>query len=367
MQPGAIAIVQVCGDGDALDELIRTLTHTQPGRTGTMRLATFRNGDGEIDSGLIARISSSDAHLMPHGGPRVVQRLLSRLRELGTELQPADDQPPRLLYPEAHDDYEALMLAALHRARSPLAIDLLLEQPRRWRNQFPPPTEGGGQGVGVRAGSSRAADSHDDDRTRPHPHANPLSQRERESANTAPYFSDEDRARSRRLNRLIDPPLVVLAGPANVGKSTLSNTLLGRSMSIAVDQPGTTRDYTAGAIELLGLVVLWHDTPGLRRNTDAIEAEAIDMARQLMQQADFLIAMTDHEQPWPELPRCPDLRVAGKSDLGRRSDADHQLIATTGAGVPELVRHIRELLVPPADLEHPGPWLFDDRLLQGSA
>ena len=66
-------------------------------------------------------------------------------------------------------------------------------------------------------------------------------------------LSEEDLARSRRLNRLIEPPLVVVVGAANVGKSTLGNALVGRSMSIATDLPGSTRDYTSGRVELAGV------------------------------------------------------------------------------------------------------------------
>jgi hypothetical protein len=72
--------------------------------------------------------------------------------------------------------------------------------------------------------------------------------------------------------------------------------------------------------------------------------------------------MTDDEHGWPTLPKTPDLRVAGKADVGRRDDADLSVSATTGDGVPGLVAAVRDLLVPPADLEHPGPWLFDLRL-----
>ena len=205
-EPGAIAIVQLVGETEAV---LRSLTGVNEWPIGRMRLVDF---DG-IDEGLAGRLGESVAQVMPHGGPRVVQRLLGRLLELGVEAAPPDDVDPRDLYPEAADRYEALALAAVARARSPLAIDLLLDQPRRWR-------------------------------TRPRP-------------------TPEVLARSRRLDRLIEPPLVVLAGPPNVGKSTLSNALLGRSMSIALEGPGTTRDYTSGRIELAGLVVDWHDTPGI--------------------------------------------------------------------------------------------------------
>jgi tRNA modification GTPase len=160
---------------------------------------------------------------------------------------------------------------------------------------------------------------------------------------------------------------VALAGAANVGKSTLSNTLLGRSMSIAADRPGTTRDYTWGRLELAGLVVGWHDTPGLRATDDPDERKAVALARRLLDRADLVIAMTDAEHGWPALPRTADLRLASKADAGGRDDADLCVSATTGAGIPELVAAVRDRLVPPADLEHPGPWLVDSRLTQSPA
>ncbi|MHC4107157.1 MAG: GTPase, partial [Planctomycetota bacterium] len=203
-QPGAIAILQLIGDSTGI---MRTLTGINDWPIGRARLASF----DDIDEGLAGRPAPDITQLMPHGGPRVVSRLTRRLIQLGAQPSQADVDP-ETLYPEAVDRYEAIALAAVARAHSPLAIDLLLDQPRRWRAQ--------------------------------------------------PALSDSDLARSGRLNRLIDPPIVVVAGPANVGKSTLSNALLGRSMSIALDLPGTTRDYTTGRVELAGLVADWYDTPG---------------------------------------------------------------------------------------------------------
>ncbi len=347
-EPGAIAIVQLIG---ATEGILRTLTGVSDWPIGRMRLVDL---DG-IDEGLAGRLGEDVAELMPHGGPRVVQRLIGRLLELGVEAAGPDDVDPRELYPEAADRYEALALGAVARARSPLAIDLLLDQPRRWRK-------------------------------RPRPTPDVL-------------------ARSQRLDRLIEPPLVVLAGPPNVGKSTLSNALLGRSMSIALDRPGTTRDYTSGRIELAGLVVDWHDTPGISPATsqpaaDPIEAKAVDLARRLIGRADFLVAMTDHEHDWPALARQPHLWVMNKTDLaasgskpsspglsspgaltptaltpaltsprrvasGDRREREWMAIsAMNGDGVPEMVTMIRDRLVPPADLADPGPWVFDSRLMR---
>jgi tRNA U34 5-carboxymethylaminomethyl modifying GTPase MnmE/TrmE len=133
-------------------------------------------------------------------------------------------------------------------------------------------------------------------------------------------------------------------------------------MSIALDLPGTTRDYVGGRIELAGLVVEWYDTPGLQAAADAVEAEAAALARPLMESCDLLIAMTDPAHEWPDLPRPADLKVASKCDLGRRGDAELAIGATSGAGLADLVRAVRDRLVPPGDLAHPGPWLFDERL-----
>ncbi len=305
-QPGAIAILQLDGD---VTNVLRAATGIAQWPTGRARLTTL----ADIDRGMALRLTDKVAQIMPHGGPRVVQRLVAWLVDRGVELVAPDDVAPERVFPEATDRFEAMALAAVTRAASPIAVDLLLDQPRRWR------------------------------------------------AATADCNPDAERAR--RLNRLIDPPMVVVAGPANVGKSTLSNALVGRSMSIAADRPGTTRDYTSGRIDLAGVVVDWHDTPGLRDSSDPIEVESVEIARALITRADMVVALTDHQQPWPVLARRPDLRVANKCDLGERGDGgDLSISAATGVGIAELVLAVRDRLVPPEDITHPGPWLFDRRL-----
>ncbi|MEM0982579.1 MAG: hypothetical protein AAGI17_01370, partial [Planctomycetota bacterium] len=83
-----------------------------------------------VDRGVIARYSATRADLMPHGGPLVTRKLTEALSARGVEHRAKPD--PRSVYPEASSEIEARMLATLARAASPLAIDLLLDQPRRW-------------------------------------------------------------------------------------------------------------------------------------------------------------------------------------------------------------------------------------------
>ncbi|MCH8823317.1 MAG: 50S ribosome-binding GTPase [Planctomycetes bacterium] len=330
---GAIAILQLVGD---VQSILEPLTNISDWPIGKLSYVKF----DDIDDGIAVRLCEDVAQIMPHSGPRVVQLLTARLIELGAVL--VDEEYPisaHQIYPEAQDEYEALALEAVARAQSPLAIDLLLDQPHRWRDFV-------------------AADSS---------------------------LSDEDIARSKRLNRLITPPLIALVGLPNVGKSTLSNALLGRSMSITADMPGTTRDYTSGRINLAGLVVDWYDTPGLHQTTDPIEAKAIEFAHRLIQDADLIIALKDHEQDWPTLPRDPDLYVQNKIDLipsilspsppGRGArvsigDSPGQgegpllISAQNNTNIDQLVLAIRDKLIPPTDLQNPSPWLFDKRLIK---
>lgn len=261
-----------------------------------------------VDRGVVARWSGSSAHLMPHGGVAIVRMLAEALTVRGIAEQSNAD--PRKAYPEAADEVEAHMLAALARAASPLAIDLLLDQPRRWR-ECPVPDAGTAE-------------------------------------------------RSRILNRLVDPPLVVGVGPANVGKSTLVNELAGRSVAVVADEPGTTRDHVGVTLDLGGLVVRYVDTPGLRAQAGATEREAAGLALELVERADLVLVFADATASLVEVPRCGQvLRVGLRSDLGpARGATDIRVSVRLGTGLTELVTAMREVLVPRSDLEHPGPWKF---------
>jgi tRNA modification GTPase len=317
--PGAIAIIELRGE---IDPLLEKLTGGDSPTIGTHRLIEIHDDDGTIDDCLLSRPSPTLAHVMAHGGPHIVRRLRDYFAKLGASLGESP-HASRDRFPEADDRIEALALDLLSRAASPLAVDLLLDQPRRWR--------------------------------------------------TNPPITGEDVDRSRRLDRLLRPPSVIVAGAPNVGKSTLSNRLLGRQMSIEADLAGTTRDYTAAFIDLGGLVVEWHDTPGLNQSPDAIESRAIDIAASLIQSADLLIAMSEPGGALPSLPRAPDLHIVNKSDLmgaaseSPRDDASIHISARTGAGLDRLVRAIRDRLVPEADLVHPGPWLFHESLYRAAS
>jgi tRNA U34 5-carboxymethylaminomethyl modifying GTPase MnmE/TrmE len=308
---GALAVVQLAAaDGAEMDALF--------GRLGIGRAAVgavvLRDLLG-VDRGIVARWSETCVHLMPHGGAAVVRGIAAALDERGIER--ADRSDFRVTYLEAEDEIEARVLAAFSRATSPLAIDLLLDQPRRWREEKRAADDADGRGL-------------------------------------------EGTERDRVLRRLIEPPLVVAVGAPNVGKSTLVNALAGRGVSIVADEPGTTRDHVGVLIDLAGLVVRWVDTPGLGRGGDAIEREAEELARDVARRADLVVACGDAGSRAPAVESQADrLTVATRADLGRPGwGFDAAVSAVTGMGVPELVARIRDTLVPPGALAYPGPWRF---------
>lgn len=261
---GAVACFELLGD---VDEGFRRLgvTPVAPGEVRLRRLGT-------IDHALVARPSPTLAHVMPHGGVAITRAVEAAMESGG--IHRARHVPPEIAFPEARTPLEAHSLALLSRAASPLAVDVLLDQPRRWRL----------------AGW---------DADRPPPRAR----------------NDRDRL----LDRLIDPPMVVALGPPNVGKSTLLNALARRRVSIVADQPGTTRDHVGALIDLNGLVVRYVDAPGLRaQGADPIEARAIAVALDVARSADLLIRVGDGASPCrlpADLASVPGLDVQTRADL----------------------------------------------------
>ena len=73
---------------------------------------------------------------------------------------------------------------------------------------------------------------------------------------------------------------VVLAGRANVGKSTLLNALVGQKLSIVTPKAQTTRQRVAGVLTQPGFQLILQDTPGFgapagRRLNQAMHREAV--------------------------------------------------------------------------------------------
>lgn len=156
---------------------------------------------------------------------------------------------------------------------------------------------------------------------------------------------------------LTSPWSIVLAGPPNVGKSSLLNKLIGYDRAIVLDMPGTTRDVLHAMAALDGWPVQFSDTAGLRLSEDEIEQAGITKAKAALEKADLVLVLHDATDLRPhelddslrELPAA--LHVVNKIDLAPDLvlPAAEEMLATsavTGEGVPELISAIVTRLVP---------------------
>src|SRR4051794_29814971 len=75
--------------------------------------------------------------------------------------------------------------------------------------------------------------------------------------------------------RLRDGLVVAIAGPPNVGKSTLMNQLARREVAIVSPHAGTTRDVIEVQLDLDGYPVTVIDTAGIRETDDPVEQEGV--------------------------------------------------------------------------------------------
>ncbi len=98
-----------------------------------------------------------------------------------------------------------------------------------------------------------------------------------------------------RSERLRDGVIVAIAGPPNVGKSTLINLLARREVAIVSPHAGTTRDVIEAQLDLDGYPVTVIDTAGIRDTDDPVEQEGVRRARSRAAGADLVLWVTDAE------------------------------------------------------------------------
>ena len=148
--------------------------------------------------------------------------------------------------------------------------------------------------------------------------------------------------------RLREGFTVVIAGPPNVGKSTLMNALAGRDVAITSPVPGTTRDLIEVFLDLRGYPVILVDTAGVRESHDPIEQEGVARARRRAESADLILWLNDCADDLGPSLGSATLVVRTKIDLKQADPsagkpAGVAISAKTGAGVDRLLDVIAEL------------------------
>jgi len=153
---------------------------------------------------------------------------------------------------------------------------------------------------------------------------------------------------------------IVIAGPPNVGKSSLLNALSGTESAIVTPVPGTTRDLLHREIQIDGLAVHVIDTAGLRYSDDLVEREGIRRAQDQIEKADMVLWLSDDSHNIDPsalaLTKVPDhihvIFVRNKIDLSGRQPGLYQtpqgteiaISASEGTGLDYLRSHLKQVV-----------------------
>lgn len=119
-------------------------------------------------------------------------------------------------------------------------------------------------------------------------------QGEEEEVDERQYTEEEAEAEQKRLQDL--PIKLAIIGKPNVGKSTLTNRILGEERVVVYDEPGTTRDSIYIPMERDGREYVIIDTAGVRRRSkvhEVIEKFSVIKTLKAVEDANVVLLIID--------------------------------------------------------------------------
>ena len=134
-----------------------------------------------------------------------------------------------------------------------------------------------------------------------------------------------------------------LVGRPNVGKSTLTNALVGAKVAITSDRPQTTRRVIRGIVHRPDAQLVLVDTPGLHRPRTLLGERLDSLVRSTLTEVDvigFCVPATDPVGPGDKyltrelaaLPGTPVVAIVTKTDKATPDQVARQLVAVSELG-----------------------------------
>ena len=174
--------------------------------------------------------------------------------------------------------------------------------------------------------------------------------------------------------------MITIAGRPNVGKSTLTNYLVGEKIAIVSNKPQTTRNRICGIVTRGDTQFVFVDTPGYHKARTKLGDYMVNVARESIADVDATILVVE---PIPSIgpqeegliekikgSRCPAILAINKIDTVEKDklleviavysqtgafDAIIPISAKTGDGVEELLELCEKYAIE-------SPFLFDEDL-----
>ena len=288
---GGVGVIRI--SGKELLPLAQALSGGKTPKPRTALYTDFTAADGTpIDNGLLlyfpapASFTGEDViELQGHGGPVVMQMLLSRCLELGARAAEPGEFTKRAFLNNKLDLAQAESVADLIDASSQSAAKMAL---RSLKGEFSRHIHAlVDELITLRMLVEATLDFPEED-------IDFLEAADARGRLAALQRQVESvRASARQGSLLREGMTVVLVGAPNVGKSSLLNALAGDEVAIVTDIAGTTRDTVREQIALDGVPVHIVDTAGLRETDDVVEQIGIGRSRRAAEEADVALVLVD--------------------------------------------------------------------------
>ena len=266
--PAAIAVLQVVGQGAEswiLNHWVPNVASNAPLGINHIRYGTIKNASTEAagESIVVCKTGTNAFELHCHGGSTASQRILNQLTRDGFELVSWSDA----LASSSTDTIVNEATEDVLRATSMRTTAILLDQKR-----------------GALRLELESA----------------IANLRQQKIDIATKILQELHTRSEVGLHLVVPWKVVLAGPPNVGKSSLLNAILGYQRAIVHESAGTTRDLLHEQTSIDGWPIQITDSAGVHSTEDEIELQGIQSSLTAVEDADCVLLLVAPEQGWTE-------------------------------------------------------------------
>ena len=288
---GGVGVIRLSGKN-----LLPLAQHISGGKTPKPRVALytdFLDGEGHaIDNGLMlyfaapASFTGEDViELQGHGGPVVMEMLLSRCLDLGAQMAAPGEFTKRAFLNNKLDLAQAESVADLIDASSKSAARMAL---RSLKGAFSEHIHALVDDlITLRMLVEATLDFPEED-------IDFLEAADARGKLDALQSRLKAVTASAEQGAILREGMnVVLVGAPNVGKSSLLNALAGDDVAIVTDIAGTTRDTVREQITLDGVPVHIIDTAGLRETDDVVEQIGIQRSQKAVQEADVALILID--------------------------------------------------------------------------